>query len=72
MSVPGGTDDRGDFERAIEATVARMQERIETCYERRPCSVCGAEQGVKCVHRTTGRPVKRPHFARWTPDVPQR
>lgn len=72
MSVPGGTDDRGDFERTVGEVVAALNARIETCHERRACPACGAEQGAGCVHRSTGRPVKHPHDARWTPDVPRR
>lgn len=77
-AVPGGTDDRGDFEVAVGEFVARTNERIATCHERRACPTCGRPQGLRCVRKGStamagaGPPLKHPHTARWTPDVPQR
>jgi hypothetical protein len=75
MSVPGGTDDRGDFERTVGEVVEELNARIETCHERRACPRCGAPVGERCWNmRSRHLPwhTKHPHEARWTAEVPKR
>lgn len=57
---------------AMLRRVHDAEAEIASCHERRVCPRCGAAIGKPCTHLATGRPLKHPHEARWTPDVPKR
>lgn len=62
---------------AMERMAAEAEAKIASCHERRACPTCGRPKGLLCVRKSSalagvGPPLKHPHEARWTPDVPKR
>jgi hypothetical protein len=66
--------ERDAFLASMAAAVAEAQRQIATCHERRACPTCRQPIGFRCIRKgqLAGPPLKHPHKARWTQEVPER